>query len=647
MSWLAKLYETYDHIDSEIEQNSLWPISHFVKNAHIEVVIDSNGVFLVGRSKVLNGEESPTLIPATESSAGRSGAKVAPHPLCEEIGYCAADHPDTAPVKASAYLDQLKEWVESVNTHPKLKAIYKYLQKNNLWSDLSSELEFPLKVKKRDGSSQKISVEKVFIRWRVEEFGNPVSGTWEDKALIDAWTAYDLAVNSKIGFCSINGREERIALNHPRFIRWPGDGAKLISSNDHSGFTFRGRFTDSKTSIDKNGLQTVSIGFVPTQKAHNALRWLLERQGFRNDEQVYLTWAISGKSVPDPLKNTLSLFEQPIVLQEPVAEDSVASIDHGVDLGESFARKFNKYLSGYRAVLDMNEQIVIMGLDSATPGRMAITYYRELTGSEFHKRIVLWHGDFAWHQNYGKDSCFIGAPSPKDIAWAAHCTKLGGKSKADINNKLSKTTIERLLPCIVDGVAVPKDLVESSVRRVSNRLGLDVWEWEKCLGIACSLYKGTYRERRYEMALEEDRITRDYLYGRLLAVAEQLESMALFFAGERRETTAARLMQRFSDRPFSTWKTIEDSLVPYKARIQSKASGLLDGYKEILDQIHDLFAGDDYVKDNRLSGEYLLGYHCQRKWLRDRKRVKGQWILKETIESECQEFDEISQQKGA
>jgi CRISPR-associated protein Csd1 len=141
------------------------------------------------------------------------------------------------------------------------------------------------------------------------------------------------------------------------------------------------------------------------------------------------------------------------------------------------------------------------------------------------------------------------------------------------------------------------------------------------------------------MSLEADRKTRDYLYGRLLAVADRIESTALSYARENRDTTAARLMQRFSDRPFSTWRNIKTALVPYEARINSRTPGLLVGYKELLDEIHALFMSNDFVDDSRLSGEYLLGYHCQRKWLHEHKRKDGQWVLKETNGPEIQELD--------
>ena len=114
------------------------------------------------------------------------------------------------------------------------------------------------------------------------------------------------------------------------------------------------------------------------------------------------------------------------------------------------------------------------------------------------------------------------------------------------------------------------------------------------------------------MALEKDRTTRDYLYGRLLAMAERLESDALRLADENRETNAARLMQRFADRPYSTWRTIELSLAPYKSRLRSRQAGWLYLLEKEIDNIICSFGADDFISDKGLSGEFLIGYHCQR-----------------------------------
>ena len=111
------------------------------------------------------------------------------------------------------------------------------------------------------------------------------------------------------------------------------------------------------------------------------------------------------------------------------------------------------------------------------------------------------------------------------------------------------------------------------------------------------------------MALEEDRISRDYLYGRLLALAEHLEHWAIRAAGESRPTNAERMMQRFADHPYTTWRTLELALIPYRIRLGGKAHKILS----LIDTVHQKFVpSEEYTRDDRLSGEYLLGYHCQR-----------------------------------
>ena len=114
------------------------------------------------------------------------------------------------------------------------------------------------------------------------------------------------------------------------------------------------------------------------------------------------------------------------------------------------------------------------------------------------------------------------------------------------------------------------------------------------------------------MSLEEDRRSRDYLFGRLLATADNIESHALYIAKETRDTTAMRLMQRFADHPASTWRTIELALIPYMSRLQVNRPGVLHRRRGLLDQLIQSFQEGDFTSSSRLSGEFLLGYHCQR-----------------------------------
>lgn len=617
MGWIEKLHATYEACKGHEPPGAvpLMPISHTPQQAHIEIAIDGQGNFK--GAKIVEKEE--TVIPATEESAGRVGTKPPPHPLCDKVQYCASDysqHGGAKPPFFKEYETLLSSWCNSGFTHPKAQAVLAYVSKGTVVADLVKEkllhvgadgkllTEWPgedtpdifrlltAKEGKRDQGD-------AFIRWQVWHPGDPNTAAWTDTSLQEAWIGFDAASKETKGLCMVTGENSALALSHPKRIRHGGDGAKLISANDDQGYTFRGRFTD------QDGRQACGVGYEITQKAHNALRWLIGRQVHRNGDQVIVTWAVAGKPIPDPFKDTRALI---LGSDEnaPAAENTESSLVG--DAGQAFALRLNKAMSGYRAKLDPTDDIVVMGLDSATPGRMAITYYRELKGSEFLDRVEDWHERYAWPQNFGKNAKFVGAPAPRDIAEAAYGTRL--------DDKLRKATIERLLPCIIDGQPVPFNLVLSTARRAANRIGLDHWDWEKCLGIACALFRGYSKSlgKEYQMALEEDRTTRDYLYGRLLAVADSIEGYALKQAGENRDTTAARLMQRFADRPFSTWRNIELALAPYKSRLRSseKGMGFLWKREKLLDEIQCRFQFDDFTSDHALSAEFLLGFHCQR-----------------------------------
>lgn len=630
MSWIVRLYETYELCAGapQFSGNPLLPIGHTTQQAHIELVIDGRGGFR--RAIVVSPEDRTTVVPCTEESGGRAGIRPVSHPLCDKLQYVAQDFVDFGgevtvgfakdPYEPHhAYVDGLSAWANSNYGHPKLNSILTYVQKGQIVHDLvmagilltdgSGRL-----LKEWDGDKRAVppifrvivNPEDSFVRWRVETPGHPASGTWEDQDLMKSWIAYYASRQSKWGLCMVTGKQTILAEQHPAKLRNAGDKAKLISSNDLSGYTFRGRFVDAD--------EACGVGFEVTQKAHNALRWLIDpkrKQALRNGDQVIVSWAPSGAKTPDPLANSYELFgiEAPM---EPPAEE------YGGDAGQAFGHRLSRLIAGYRAALGSTEGIVVMGLDSATLGRMAITFYRELTGSEFLDRIQAWHEAYAWYQNYGKDPesknkkelRFIGAPSPRDIAEAAF-----GPSR-DKKQKLHKVTVERLLPCIIDGRPLPRDLVDSAMRRACHRTGLDDWDWEKTLGIACALFRGFFTERRYHMTLETERTSRDYLYGRLLAIAEHIEGRALYVAGESRDPNAARLMQRFADHPASTWRSIELSLVPYKTRLRTKRPSFLHKMEERFDEIVAAFKQGDFVDDRRLSGEFLLGYHCERQTLR-------------------------------
>lgn len=479
--------------------------------------------------------------------------------------------------------------------------------------------------------NSKVDQGSSLVCWTVEKEGDPVSDTWCDISLQNSWLKFDASSSlATTGLCYVQGDDAVLASNHPKGIRDSRDGAKLISANDKNGFTYRGKFI--------NALEAIGISFEVTQKAHNALRWLLSRQGHTNGDQRIVTWAVSGKSIPEPLADTNALFDDENLdeVESDIAINEATHLNFTSDAGQLFALKLNKKMAGYRAELGEYESIVIMAIDSATPGRMGITYYRESIAKEFIDRLESWHFDFSWQQRHSKEVPQpngkkpkmitiwpISTPAPYVIADATY-----GKTLTD---SLKKNLYERLMPCILEGRPFPVDILNKCINRVSNRNSGESWEWERNLGVACALYRGFYRRhpiktkrRNYSMTLETNNTSRDYLYGRLLAIAERIESVALAIANESRMTTAERLMQRFSDRPFSTWRTIELALKPYMQRLQAARTGFLTNRQKELDEIMSKFDTKEFTSDQKLSGEFLLAYHCQRQSSRNQTNLENE-----------------------
>lgn len=637
MSWLQKLYETYEACagSPQFERDPLLPICHSEQRAQIEIVLDGEGVF----QRAATVPNEPTRIPVTERSAGRTSGSAA-HPLCDKLVYCAGDYSKYGGAKESPfdeYVEQLQLWQES-DPHPKVQAVLRYVKQSRVISDLIEAgivhcdssgklktewgLETPMpalfKLLTPDKSGHRDQGD-AFVRWRVQIPGELVSAVWEDPSIAESWIRFCGSGETSQGLCMVTGERAELATNHPRRIRHPGDGAKLISANDERGFTFRGRVNEA--------LQASGVSMAVSQKAHNALRWLLRRQGYKNGSQAFVAWSVAGKKIPDPFADTAVLFGA-IPSETPSLE--LSSIG---DAGQHFAMRLRRAIAGYQAELSGSDEVIVMGLDSAVPGRLAITYYRELGVQEFLGRVENWHAGCAWPQRYSKALHFIGAPAPADIAEAAYGRRL--------DEKLRKAAIERLVPCIVDARPIPRDLVDSTVRQACNWAGLKGrWQWEKRLGIACALVRGQRKEERYEMPLEEDRRTRDYLFGRLLAIADNIEQRALRLSNEDRETNAMKLLQRFANHPSSTWRSIEIALGPYKARLRARRPAVLLEREKLLDGVSCMFSTDEFTSDRKLTGEFLLGFHCQRAKLWSKNDVPAEGPAEESDSEKDGDKDE-------
>ena len=659
MSWMQKLYQTYEYVQEQgLDDEDLALPFHMSKAVHLRVVLND-------KAELVHAESIKRQLPiqVPENVLNKAGSTIAPSALHDSLKYIAKTAEKyltieyisevakkKAPQKGGkkwqeflvgsedkkrqfldkqkqeykesfiAYEEQLFNWVEFSNL-PELKIVLQYIQKGSLIEDLLAKQIFSFK----DNilSSGKNDPFSLTVIWAVEIPNDLHSDLWNKPRIQNQWIEYQESLIQKgrhKSLCCITGDLDYPTEAYPKI----NGNAKLVSANDDTGFTFRGRFYGDKDNGAKSelGSQAVILGKNASQKAFSALKWLINRQGIRNGKQVILAW--SSNCISDEDKLLSNFYQGDDIYTSLFAKDK---IDHSADLGLKTVEQLKKKFHGYKEKLAANEQISLLIVDepSKTGGRMSLTFYQEKLRDDYFRDLDEWQDDFAWYQKY-KSSWIFAAPSLERIAEVVLTkTEFGDKDR-----KSRRQLYARLLPVISGGksVQIPYDLVQKSFQVACNPFANHRHEggekirsenWQRNIGVACALYKGWYTrkytlQRRYSMSLDTKNRSRDYLYGRLIAQAESMEWYALYLQNGKktptRVTNAERYFQQFAQRPYSTWRNLEsEKLVPYRNYLTSQGK---DFYKDAISEIVELFEVNDFTSDDKLSGEFLLGYHCQK-----------------------------------
>lgn len=579
MGLLQKAIETYDAMEGlvgvyEEGKEPLASVGHIVTRAQIEVTITADGQFVGARTA---DKEQKIIIPVTEDSAGRTSAPAA-HPLSEQLGYLSGKDKG----KFQLYIDGLEKWVKSAHTHPKAEAVWTYVRGHTLLADLAS-------------AGLSAEKEKDLICWRVVGLGTENDpATWKDRSLMNAYTAFYLSqLNGEKQVCMLTGQPSFVTWKHMKGVFSLNGNAKIISANDSANFTYRGRFEAPE--------EAASVGYLASQKAHNALKWLISTQGtIQGNQRVFVCWNPRGIPMPK-----LHLPFLPAGKDEPVR---TSYHDYREDL--------RKKLTSCKANLQEDDQVVIATFDAATTGRLAITYYNELLGSDFLDRLAYWDDTCCWHDPFQG----VHAPALYSIVCFAFGSERGTGGKIEPDDKLAAQQMQRLLSCRIDQAAFPLDILQAIVTRAGNLQILSKSNRHRLLFTACAVirkYHIDHQKEELALALEPERKDRSYQWGRLLAVMEKIEQDT-YDRTEDRQTNAIRMQSVFVQRPGYAAGIVLDQLkTAYYPRLPKPLRIYYDRLiGEIMEQL-SLFDAADYGKP--LTETYLPGYYLQKNALYGKK----------------------------
>lgn len=493
-------------------------------------------------------------------------------------------------------MELLDKWCKT-EQNELLHSIQKYVNKKSLIKDLIKHkiLDESLNIT-CENLPHKLKAEDLFVIWVVSGYSKSSTGdsskyllnTWRNEKLFSSWIKFcyeNLGLEQK--FCFHYGEKRHFAPKHSSKIYGADDGHKIISSNDERGFTFRGR------AIKSDDVATLSVE--ASYKLHGMLRWLHEK-GQRitlGDIEIYI-WANANKKLLESTEksdNLIDLFDSNNDKKEP---------DWSKNFGFEASEKIREKLKGFRNELSETDKISIIIFKLSSKARRSIIYYREILKNDLLGNIEKWNADFAYPVFYKYKIINI-SPSPRDIVDILFYKE---------NENLKASIYSELLPIQINNLNFPWNLVYKSYLIACNPLKYDIIKRRENISLACSIYKGYLirnLDKEVEMSLNKNNKSRDYLYGRLLAVAQAVEDSVIkvIEPGSKRETSAERYFQRFSTRPYTTWKVIYDSLKIYQKRYKFGNPEILIG------EVMELFDEENFKNDKPLSPEFLLGYHCQ------------------------------------
>ena len=576
MGLMQRAYETYEALSSkyvgiydETQKEVFAPISHTVTKADIEITLDLEGKFRSARA--VEKEEGKIIIPVTENSSGRTSKPYA-HPLCEQLGYLC----DIDKEKYCLYIEQLSEW-EKETKIPALLAILQYVKGKTIWNDLNQA--GLLKIDDKG----KLKNEKSLVKWKILGCDEPDCS--RDRALMDSFIRfYNKSINEHpTDFCMLKGQIAPTATQHPKGIVAFNGNAKLISSNDSSGFTYRGRFADEH--------QAFAVSYEASQKAHNALRWIIANQGVLFGSRMFICWNPQGIKLPS-VKSAF-LFDT-----EPILRYS----DYRINL--------QKTLNGWRTNLPNDAMAIIAAFDAATTGRLAITYYNELLASDFLERLSAWDESCCWHNG----SFGIQSPNLYNIVVYTFGDRRD-ENRIECDDGILRQQMQRLIACRIEKAPVPTDIEKALVIRCGSLHLYDNPLRNKLLFTTCAVvrkYRMDRKKEEWELALEPHRKDRSYQYGRLLAVMEKVERDT-YDTDEKREPNAMRLQSVFVQRPQNATAIIMEQLK--KAYYPQLRPGSRIFYDRLIGEIMNEISECEGNWNAPLEDVYLMGYYLQKREL--------------------------------
>lgn len=615
---LLKAYEKAEEIGLVDQQSGdnpvLLPIYHTSLKSNgkniIAVKLDQDGSFY--KAEFMSDNQT-IIFPVTANSVARSGSNPEPHPFVDKFSYYISE---VSQSQCDDFRKQLASWIaycEEGKVKDFLMKIQHFILQTDFLSSILQSLYgdhyqregLKITYSDSDGKNKTVDLSAYFLEFSIVRFnGFKDESVTSYKELHQSYISFVRANQDNLGICNISGRMEQITNKHRGLM----GNAKIISVSN-KGEAYKGRFKERE--------DVFSVGYETSEKIHLMIKYLLENKNsstWLGSSQYLINW------FSDDLANESQLDIVKPVFNE-LFEDDKDQKDSSVFLKPNQVNKKigSSFIKG-RKLFGNDATYYVAILNKTSNGRIALKYFRQLQVSQLLKNLESWQENYSWEPKTKVEDYKFRTPTFSEIINAAYGVDRERYLELD-NDSFKSDQYQQLVTALIDGNPVPSIIVKKLETNIKQRQKYPN-HWSQVQQISLAILHKQYG-REFKPMLDHENTNRSYLFGRLLAIFELMESKKYEIENPNKDkkesnriTNAERYWNAYTSQPAKLMMNLTNKIKPYEEAVKLNAHGIfhkLDKERaEIVQLLSPLMAKKDI--NDPLDYQFIFGYYAEKQF---------------------------------
>lgn len=613
---LLKAYKKAEEIGLVDQQNGdnpvLLPLYHTSLKSNgkniIAVKLDQDGSFY--KAEVMDDNQT-IIFPVTGDSVARSGSNPAPHPLVDKFSYYVSEANQS---QYDNFHEQLANWIaycEEGKVKDFLMKIQHFILQTDFLSSILQSLYgehyqregLKITYSDSDGKNKTVDLSAYFLEFSIVQFhGFKDESVTSYKALHQSFISFMTANQDNLRTCNISGRMEQITNKHRGLM-----GTAKIISVSNKGEAYKGRFKERE--------DVFSVGYETSEKIHLMIKYLLENKNsstWLGSSQYLINWFSDDLVNESQLDIVKPIFND---LFEDDEEESLVPIkpnEESRQIGSSFIK--GQKLFGN----DATYYIAI--LNKTSNGRITLKYFRQLQVSQLLKNLESWRENYSWEAKTKAGDYKIKIPIFNEIINVAYGVDRERYLELD-NDAFRSDQYQQLVTALIDGNPMPSTIVKKLEANIKQRQKYPK-HWSQVQQVSLAILHKQYG-REFKPMLDHENTNRSYLFGRLLAIFELMESKKYEIENPNKDkkesnriTNAERYWNAYTGQPAKMMNHLENKIKPYEEVLKLNRPGIWHKLekerKEIIQLLTPLYANKEFTQP--LDYKFIFGYYAEKQF---------------------------------